>query len=53
MKGTRKRRRPHKSWRDEVEEDLNIMGMKNKQAMARDLQQWRKIVLEAKVHSGL
>jgi hypothetical protein len=28
MEGTRKRGRPRKRWRDEVEKELNIMGIK-------------------------
>jgi hypothetical protein len=39
--------------RDECEDDLNIMGRKNRQAMIRQLRKWRKFVLEAKVHNGL
>jgi hypothetical protein len=31
MEGTRKRGRPRQTLRDEVEEDLNIMGTKNRQ----------------------
>jgi hypothetical protein len=38
MKGTRKRRRPRKRWRDKVEQDLNY-GTKNKTG-----RQWREIV---------
>jgi hypothetical protein len=45
--------RRRKRWRDEVEEDLNIMGLKNRQAMARYGPKWRKTLLEAKVHNGL
>jgi hypothetical protein len=30
MERTRKRGRPHKRRRDEVEKDLNIMGIKNR-----------------------
>lgn len=29
------------------------MGIKNRQAMARDYQEWRKIIWEAKVQNGL
>jgi hypothetical protein len=48
-----RKRRPHKRWKDEVEEDLNIMGIKNGRAADRDRRKWRKIVLQAKVHNGL
>jgi hypothetical protein len=36
IEGTRKRGRPRKRWKDEVEEDLNIMGIKNGREAARD-----------------
>jgi hypothetical protein len=53
IEGTRKIGRPRKIWKDEVEEDLNIMGVKNGRAVARDRRKWRKIVLQAKMHNGL
>jgi hypothetical protein len=53
MEGTRKKRKTRKRWIDEVEEDLKIMGIRNWHAVAKDRQEWRKIVLEAKVHNGL
>jgi hypothetical protein len=53
MEGTRKRGRPRKRRIDEVEEDLKIMGMINWHAVAKDCQEWRKIVLEAKVDNGV
>jgi hypothetical protein len=30
MEGKKKRGRPHRGWKDEVEEGLNITGMKNR-----------------------
>jgi hypothetical protein len=49
MEGTRKRGRPRKGWRGEVEKELNIMGIKNGQAIAKHHREWRKNVLEANV----
>jgi hypothetical protein len=53
MEGTRKRRRPRKRWIDEVEEDLKIMGIRNWHSVSKDRQEWRRIVLEVKVHNRL
>jgi hypothetical protein len=53
MVGRRKRGRPRKRRRDEVEEGLNVMGIRNRHAMARDRREWRQIVLKAKVQNGL
>jgi len=36
-----KRGRPRTTWKDEVEEDLSIMGIKGMQAMARGFREWR------------
>jgi hypothetical protein len=53
MEGKRKRGRPCKRWLDVVEEDLKIMGIRNWHVVVRDHQEWRRFVLEAKVHNGL
>jgi hypothetical protein len=53
MKGTGKRRRPRKRWREKVEEDLNTMGIRDKQAMDRDRRECTKIMSETMVHYGL
>jgi hypothetical protein len=44
MKGTRRRGRPCKRRRDEVEKNLNKKGGKKRQAKVRD--RWRRTVLE-------
>jgi hypothetical protein len=38
----------HKRLEDKVEEFLNIMRIKNKQVMARDLREWRNIYWESR-----
>ena len=50
MERTRETGRQRKRRRDGVEEDINILGLRKRQAMARDNREWEKIVLEAKVH---
>jgi hypothetical protein len=51
--GVRKRGRPRKRWKDEVEDDLNIMRIKKGSEAVRDRRIWKKTVLQAKVHNGL
>jgi hypothetical protein len=42
-------RRPRKRWREKFREDLNIMGIKMRQAMTKGRREWRKILFESKV----
>ena len=51
--GQRKRGRPTKRWFDEVEKDLETLGVRNWRRRARDRGLWRKIVGEAMVQHGL
>jgi hypothetical protein len=53
MEGTRKRERPRTRWIDEGKEDWKIMGIRHWHAVAKDRQDWRNLVVEAKVHNGL
>jgi len=53
METTRERVRPRERWRDEVQEDLNIRGIKNRQAIASDGRGCRKSVRVSKGHNGL
>jgi hypothetical protein len=52
-KEKRKIGRPCKRCRFEVEKDLNVMGIRNKQVMVRDLRECRRISLEVDVRNGL
>lgn len=51
--GNRKRGRPRKRWKDDVEEDLKIMKIENYKQKALDRERWRMIIAEALVHKGL
>ena len=45
VEGKIKRGRPSRRWRDKTEEYLNVMGIKNGQAVIRDRRESGKIVL--------
>jgi hypothetical protein len=53
LEGTRRRGRPRKGWREEVERDLQVMGVRRWRELVTDREKWRGIVRQAKVHSGL
>ena len=52
LEGTRRRGRPRKRWREEVERDLEVLGVRRRElVIERD--KWRAIGRQAKAHSGL
>ena len=51
--GTRKRRRPRKRWKEEVERDLQVLGVRRWGELVGDRKQWKDIVRQAKAYSGL
>jgi hypothetical protein len=53
LEGTRRRGRPRKGWREEVERDLQLLGMRRWKELVIDREKWRGIVRQAKAHSGL
>jgi len=53
LEGTRWRGRPRKGWREEVERDLQMMGVRRWRELVIDRENWRGIVRQAKAHSGL
>ena len=53
LEGTRKRGRPRKRWREEVERDLQVLEVRRWRALVIDRDKWRGIVRQAKAHSGL
>ena len=53
LEGTRRRGRPRKRWREEVERDLQVLGVRRWRELVIDRDKWRSIVRQAKAHSGL
>ena len=53
LEGTRRRGRPRKEWREEVERDLQVLGVRRCRELVIDREKWRGIVRQAKAHSGL
>jgi hypothetical protein len=53
LEGLRRRGRPRKGWREEVESDLQVLVVRRWRELVTDRTKWRDIVRHAKAHSGL
>jgi len=53
MEGTKRRGRPGKRWREEVERDLQVLGVRRWRELVIDRTKWRDIVRQAKTHNRL
>jgi hypothetical protein len=53
LEGSRRRGRPRKGWKEEVERDFQVLGVRRWRELATDRKKWRDIVQQAKAHSGL
>jgi hypothetical protein len=53
LEGTTCRGRPRKRWKEEVERDLQVLGVRIWRELVTDRKKWRYIVRQAKAHSGL
>jgi hypothetical protein len=51
MEGKRINVTPWKYGPDEIVEDMELKGIRNLRAVPRNWKEWRRIVLEEKVHS--
>jgi len=51
--GTRIRRRLRKRWVVNIEEDMQIMGIKPWRKQCKERAEWKRITEKAKTHSGL
>jgi hypothetical protein len=51
--GTRIRERTRKRWIVDIEEDMQIMGIKQWRNQCKRRAEWKRITEKAKTHSGL
>jgi hypothetical protein len=51
--GRRIRGRPRKRWIEDIEEDIQMMGMRGWRKLSKERTEWRRITEEAKTHGGL
>ena len=52
LEGTRRRGRPREGWKEEVERDLQVLGVRRWREVA-DRKKWKDIFRQAKAHNGL
>jgi len=53
LEGTRRRGRPRKGCKEEVERDIQVLGVRRWRELVTDRKKWKDIVRKAKAHSGL
>ena len=53
LEGTRRRERPSKRWKEEVERDLQVLRVRRWRELVVDMKKWKDIVRQAKAHNGL
>jgi len=53
LEGTRKKGRPRKRWKEDVERDLQVLGVRRWRELVADRKKWKGILRQAKAHSGL
>jgi hypothetical protein len=53
LEGMRQRGRPRKGWKEEVERDLQVLGVRRWRELVTDRKKEKDIVRQAKAHSRL
>jgi hypothetical protein len=53
LEGTRRRGKPMKGWKEEVERGLQMLGVRRRRDLVTDRKKWKEIFRQAKTHSGL
>jgi hypothetical protein len=53
LEGTRRRGKPRKGWKEEIERDLQVLGVRRWKDLVKDRKKRKDIFLQAKAHSRL
>jgi len=53
LEGARTRGRHRKRWKEGVERDLQVLGVRRWRELVTDRKKWKGIVRQVKAHSGL
>ena len=53
LEGMRRRGIPRKRWKEEVERDLQVLGVRRWRELVADRKKWMDIVQQDEAHSGL
>jgi hypothetical protein len=53
LMGRRNRGRPKKRWIEDIEKDVEVMGIRGWRTLCKKRAEWKKITEKAKTHSGL
>ena len=53
LTGRRIRGRPRKRWVEDIEEDIQTLGIRGLRKLSKERTEWRRITEKAKTHSGL
>jgi hypothetical protein len=51
--GRRIRGRPWKRWIEDIEDDIQVIGIRGWRKLCKERQEWKRITEKAKTHSGL
>jgi len=53
LEGKRRRGRPRKGWKEEVERELLVLGVRGWKGLVSDSKKWKEIFRQAKAQYGL
>ena len=53
LEGTKRRGRPRKRWKEQVEGDLQVLGLRRRRETVSDRNKWKDVVQQVKAHSRL